>query len=146
MASKKRIRILFSTLILYFLVSCSNPINRINFQPTPDLSGTYLINLTDEYFNIGRIINVRIAERNFEEIKNLLREMVIVVGKIKNQPVSPKYGNAKKLLGEALWLDSFSILMMIEGMPKEDYESTFFDGAAKYAEYVSEMRTLGHQP
>ena len=108
-------------------------------------SGYDLLWLSEQYLDIASVINKKIIEGDKESAKVLLSESSKIVEQISDLNVSPKYEDAKEYLRSATWLDGFSYVMMLEGMPRKDYEETMNDGGLRQMYlFVQEMNKLGH--
>lgn len=107
-------------------------------------SGYDLLWLSDQYLDIAGVINKKIMEGDTESAKVLLSELSKIVEQISDLNVSPEYEKAKEYLHSATWLDGFSYVMMLEGMPRKDYEETINDGMRQMYLFVQEMNRLGH--
>ena len=107
-------------------------------------SGYELISYSEKYLNIAKVINRYILEGDYESAERLISEAALITEQISNLDVTPEYETAKEYLRNGTWLDGFSFVMMINNMPKGDYEDTMYDGMQQMYLFVKEMNRLGH--
>lgn len=140
--------IIWFFIILIFITGCSNGVASSSSSTTKSdsqkQSGYDLQWYAEQYFNIASDINRKIIEGDYESGLNLLDEAMKVVGNVKSLNVSSQYINAKNYLHNAIFYDSFSLLMTLDKGPKKDRDDAFSNSAYNIQKYVAEMRRLGH--
>ncbi len=142
-----KISIILFLLLNIILSGCSqySPIQSISTEaPDPMRSGYVLLDYAEQYRDISSIMIRRHLEKDFDSLENLLSEAKNIANTVDGLMVTSQYTEAKELLSNWMWSDSYYYSLILENGSKEFISIAADESMRYFTLFLNEMLRLGH--